>query len=306
MTYTVWVNNVSKTFETQEASSEPFMVSAALGRPFRLKVDQTGLVDPQGPMIDFVGVEEDSRCPVDVECVWAGRAVIKVRVSSVGDVLGFGIQDLTLEAGLVDPEVNVVKGVQESYLIALQALDPYPQTADEGGAPPDYIATLVVSKLEIEPVATNFARFYLIVEGDAGNSGPPVGCGDSAVAVWRDRTLTGSHLEDLRASLEELFSIKSAEYGDSGFVHSLYDSDLAVERVEFNGDTVEIDLTGTLRLLGTCADARMQSQILLTVFQFPGFMNAMITIEGRNMKQVFDLSGMVGPDDPYHREDVEF
>ena len=39
---------------------------------------------------------------------------------------------------------------------------------------------------------TEFVKFYLILPGDSGQSGPLVGCGDSAVAVWHDRTRTGS------------------------------------------------------------------------------------------------------------------
>ena len=34
-----------------------------------------------GMKITFVEMVEDSRCPVDVECVWAGNAKIKVRIT---------------------------------------------------------------------------------------------------------------------------------------------------------------------------------------------------------------------------------
>ena len=37
-----------------------------------------------GLKITFVELVEDSRCPVDVECVWAGNAKIKVRVTRNG------------------------------------------------------------------------------------------------------------------------------------------------------------------------------------------------------------------------------
>jgi heat shock protein HslJ/LysM repeat protein len=149
-----------------------------------------------------------------------------------------------------------------------------------------------------------WVKFYLILPEDNGQSGPPVGCGDSAVAVWRDRTRTGSLAGDIQASLEELFSIKTAAYGKSGYTHSLHDADLTVQNVTVDDSTVVIGLTGTLQLVGVCADARMEAQILLTVFQYPGFDSALITVDGANLKQLFDASGTVGDDEPYRRSEL--
>jgi hypothetical protein len=50
----------------------------------------------------------------------------------------------------------------------------------------------------------------------------------------------------------------------------------------------------------------MEAQILLTVFQYPGFDSAMVTINGTNMKQWFDASGTVGDGEPYWRSEVRF
>ena len=107
-TYTVVVNDVTETFVTQGSAPDPDQVAATLGSPFQLRVGQTASVAPQGPIIEFVEVVEDSRCPANVTCVWAGRALILVRVSSSGDVLGFGTKELALEAGLTDPATGSV------------------------------------------------------------------------------------------------------------------------------------------------------------------------------------------------------
>ena len=72
------------------------------------------------------------------------------------------------------------------------------------------------------------------------------------------------------------------------------------------GGTLAIELAGTLQLIGTCADARMEAQILLTVFQYGGFDSVMITVGGRNLKQWFDTSGTVGDDEPYRRSQIRF
>jgi hypothetical protein len=147
----------------------------------------------------------------------------------------------------------------------------------------------------------------LILPQDNGQSGPPVGCGDSAIAIWRDRTRTGSLEGDIQASLEELLSVKTATYGQSGYTHALYDADLIVQSVTVSSDTALIvNLTGALQLVGTCADAQMEAQILLTVFQYPRVNSALITIDGRNIKQLFDTSGTVGDDEPYRRSEIQF
>jgi hypothetical protein len=41
-------------------------------------------VTSNGLNIEFVELVEDSRCPADVQCVWAGNAKIKVRVTKNG------------------------------------------------------------------------------------------------------------------------------------------------------------------------------------------------------------------------------
>ena len=49
-----------------------------------VKVQINKQVKANGVTVEFVELMEDSRCPVDVDCVWAGNAKIKVRVSKNG------------------------------------------------------------------------------------------------------------------------------------------------------------------------------------------------------------------------------
>jgi len=88
-------------------------------------------------------------------------------------------------------------------------------------------------------------------------------------------------------------------FGQSGYVHSLYNADLAVQRVSVEEDVAMIELAGGLSLVGTCGDARMEAQILHTVSQFLGFDSALITVNGTNFKQFFDVSGTVGTNELY-------
>ncbi len=39
----------------------------------------------KGVSIKFLEVVEDSRCPTGVQCIWAGRAIVKVAVTSDGN-----------------------------------------------------------------------------------------------------------------------------------------------------------------------------------------------------------------------------
>lgn len=49
-----------------------------------------------GPVITPVAVVEDSRCPTDVQCVWAGRVVVDTRITLRG---GTDVRTLRIETG---------------------------------------------------------------------------------------------------------------------------------------------------------------------------------------------------------------
>lgn len=49
-----------------------------------VKVNHEKSIARTGMRVKFVEMVEDSRCPKDVECIWAGNAKIKVRVSKNG------------------------------------------------------------------------------------------------------------------------------------------------------------------------------------------------------------------------------
>ena len=62
-----------------------FALSAAAKQPCEVKVQINKEVAVKGGIkIAFVELVEDSRCPEDVTCVWAGNAKIKIRVTKNG------------------------------------------------------------------------------------------------------------------------------------------------------------------------------------------------------------------------------
>jgi len=86
------------------------------------KLNQRAYVD--GPYVTPLAVLEDSRCPSNVQCVWAGRLRVSVRIE-----LGSGSETRELTKGepaqVADGALELVEGT------------PYPKS-DETIAPEDY------------------------------------------------------------------------------------------------------------------------------------------------------------------------
>jgi len=57
------------------------VVDVAVGRTFELHAGETALLQRLGLRLAFRGVTEDSRCPTDVTCVWAGDATLHIRAA---------------------------------------------------------------------------------------------------------------------------------------------------------------------------------------------------------------------------------
>ncbi len=95
-------------------------------------------IGSDGLALTFLEVSEDSRCPSDVVCVWAGRATISISLRRDG--LSLGDFSLTLGEGAAASAVE-----REGYRLRLTALEPYPintrLTSTE-----KYLAILTVSK----------------------------------------------------------------------------------------------------------------------------------------------------------------
>ena len=86
--------------------------------------------------IRFVELVEDSRCPADAQCVWAGNAKIKIRVTMNGRS-----HDLSL-----DTNGQHQAATAEGYSIKLLSLTPAPRSnirIDRNG----YVATFEAVKL---------------------------------------------------------------------------------------------------------------------------------------------------------------
>ena len=82
------------------------------GQPFKLALGERVRL-PGGDLLEFTGALEDSRCPPDVQCVWAGQARVAFTVT--------GAQTTELRI-LLSPGEG--EGVVGSLLVRVSALSP--------------------------------------------------------------------------------------------------------------------------------------------------------------------------------------
>jgi hypothetical protein len=114
--------------------NSPTAPDAAVGKPFDLKAGAVSTL-PDGARLRFERVQSDSRCPMDVMCVWAGDAIVAVTVNPAKG---------TTESRELHTQPTGSQISYANYLITLTALAPYPRSNQEIPAA-GYIATFVVS-----------------------------------------------------------------------------------------------------------------------------------------------------------------
>lgn len=147
---------------------------------------------------------------------------------------------------------------------------------------------------------------FVVAEGINGPNS--FGCGDSLVgAPSQIAVIPGEPATNVSNALKELLSIQTAQVGQSRFITALAGSQLSVQDVvvDANGRAT-INLSGTLSLSGTCADARVKYQLLATIFATPAVQEAVVLIDGQNLAQFLDMSGQATVDTVYTRDDIPF
>ncbi|MBW3660910.1 MAG: hypothetical protein KY397_04675 [Gemmatimonadetes bacterium] len=110
--------------------------SVYLGETFELAVGQRARIGESGLVIGFRGVREDSRCPVDVDCVWSGDGAVALGVS----IGRSATRTVTLHTDL-EPRAAAVGDL----VVRLVALAPEPVSTRRID-PGEYVATLVVER----------------------------------------------------------------------------------------------------------------------------------------------------------------
>lgn len=135
---------------------------------------------------------------------------------------------------------------------------------------------------------TTTVKIYLIALGDNGASGEQIGCGDSVIAIFRQVPQTQAVL---KAALNELLSLKSQYYGESGLVNSLYQSNLKLDDVYIIGGKATVKLSGIISLAGVCDSPRVEAQLNSTVLQFPTVKESEIFVNGKPLSDILSGKG---------------
>lgn len=118
--------------------SEP--AAPQLGREFQLHVGENTILADVGLRVAFIGVSQDSRCPLQAMCVWAGDAAVLVETAPFPDVVATDSRTDTLHTNL-EPKALPLGAVE----LVLVRLDPYPE------APSSVAADAYVVTLEARP-----------------------------------------------------------------------------------------------------------------------------------------------------------
>ncbi len=106
-----------------------------LGEDFELAVHQTAQFTAEKISVTFEQVLEDSRCPVDVTCIWAGLAQVSLRIAVSG-------QEKELSLSTSPPENSAVF---ENYTFWLIKVRPVPR-ANQNIDSSAYFVTVRVDK----------------------------------------------------------------------------------------------------------------------------------------------------------------
>ncbi|HJQ15140.1 MAG TPA: GerMN domain-containing protein [Anaerolineales bacterium] len=163
---------------------------------------------------------------------------------------------------VIDPTATVVVPSATLVVPATTQVQQVPPTSTS--VPPTSVTT-----------AEQMVKIVLIELEGNGQSGPLVGCGDSAIPI---NVVIPPTQGVLRAALEKLFSAKQQFYGESGYYNSLYQSDLEIASVRIEQGNAIIHLTGTIMLGGVCDAPRVEAQIEQTALQFSTVSNVTVFV----------------------------
>jgi hypothetical protein len=120
---------------SKPATTEPVVYSQSeVADSIAIRVGRTIIVD--GTRIRFEAVESDSRCPVDVVCVWQGDAVARFVIEQTG-APSSGVT-LKLHTGL-EPR----SGTGHGFRVELLTLQPSPRASTPTKAD-DHVASIKV------------------------------------------------------------------------------------------------------------------------------------------------------------------
>ena len=111
-------------------------VEVSLDERFSLCLGETAVIIGENLKIKFVEVVEDSRCPRNAQCIWAGEVIVDMEINDNGNLE----KTVWTEPGLT---YQPVEETYKEYHIAFH-VKPYPEPGNETAE--EYRLQLIISK----------------------------------------------------------------------------------------------------------------------------------------------------------------
>lgn len=130
------------------------------------------------------------------------------------------------------------------------------------------------------PGGTLFDRtnIFMVALNDNGASGPVIGCQDSIIAVERQIAPT---VAPMTAAYNELLSLNSQYYGQSGLYNALYQSNLSLQNITIQNRQASVYLTGSVVQGGVCDAPRIQAQLEQVALQYNTVDTVQVFVNGQ-------------------------
>lgn len=141
--------------------------------------------------------------------------------------------------------------------------------------------------------AAREATVYWVSLAGSGHDGVEFpGCGDQLVETTVPAQGSGEvgSTERVEAGIQALLGDGEYEHSD-GLVNALYQSDLTLQDVTIEGDTVVVELSGQPISSGTCDDPRIISQLEYTAATNAGAYTARVLVDGTPIQEYLSQKG---------------
>ena len=109
-----------------------------VGKEFPIKVGQQLKLEGADVKVEFIGVPQDSRCPTNVNCVWAGNAEVSLEWTLDKCTTAITLNTHATSGAGDESKIG-------GFRVKLIKLDPSPHS-EKKISPSDYTATLLVIK----------------------------------------------------------------------------------------------------------------------------------------------------------------
>ncbi|WBL20193.1 GerMN domain-containing protein [Citricoccus sp. NR2] len=170
--------------------------------------------------------------------------------------------------------------------------------AEESSSPGDADPTSAADELDLAPDDDGFAPlplYFVALSGQypSGVTGAQIGCEDLLLQVNTVPMKTEDPVED---ALNFLLQDQQYRHGDPALTNSvlLSSESLTLQDYEIQGDTVEVNLSGSVVTRSECESYRIRAQLEATAAAAAGVEDARILVDGEDLDTLLGL-------DPFER-----